>query len=56
MTRPFLLFRLDRRDGAGAELRDKRISFEGPKEVPYGMRQLWFSDPCGYQLCFRAPA
>jgi hypothetical protein len=27
-----------------------------PKVAPYGMRQLWFTDPDGYGLCFQYPA
>lgn len=41
-------------DGVAAALRSKEIAFEGPRDAPYGMRQLWFSDPDGYQLCFQA--
>lgn len=43
-------------DAAAAELSARGIAFEGPKTAPYGMRQLWFSDPDGYQLCFQARA
>ena len=41
-------------DGAAAALLAKGVSLEGPRNAPYGMRQLWFSDPDGYQLCFQA--
>ncbi|HJV43841.1 VOC family protein [Caulobacter sp.] len=27
-----------------------------PRVAPYGMKQLWLTDPDGYQLCFQAPA
>jgi len=26
-----------------------------PKVAPYGMRQLYFSDPDGYLICFQHP-
>ena len=42
-------------DGVATALRSKGIAFEGPRDATYGMRQLWFSDPDGYQLCFQAP-
>jgi catechol 2,3-dioxygenase-like lactoylglutathione lyase family enzyme len=42
-------------DGVAAELRASGIDFEGPRDAPYGMRQLWLNDPDGYQLCFQAP-
>jgi catechol 2,3-dioxygenase-like lactoylglutathione lyase family enzyme len=42
-------------DGVAVELASKGVAFEGPRDAPYGMRQLWFSDPDGYQLCFQAP-
>lgn len=42
-------------DDVAASLESKGVAFEGPRDSPYGMRQLWFSDPDGYQLCFQAP-
>jgi catechol 2,3-dioxygenase-like lactoylglutathione lyase family enzyme len=42
-------------DGVAAALRSKGIKVEGPRDAPYGMRQLGLSDPDGYQLCFQAP-
>lgn len=41
-------------DGVAEALRSKGVAFEGPRDAPYGMRQLWLSDPDGYQLCFQA--
>ena len=43
-------------DAAAAELRAKGIAFEGPRIASYGMKQLWFHDPDGYQLCFQTKA
>lgn len=43
-------------DAAAAHLRAMGIEADGPKTAPYGMRQLWVSDPDGYQLCFQMRA
>ena len=32
------------------------IAAERPKIAPYGMKQLYFSDPDGYSVCFQSPA
>jgi glyoxylase I family protein len=40
-------------DGAYAELRAKGITAREPKVAPYGMKQLYLSDPDGYLLCFQ---
>ena len=40
-------------DGAYAFLRAKGIASEAPKTAPYGMRQLYFSDPDGYGICLQ---
>lgn len=42
-------------DCVAAELRANGVDFEGPRDAPYGMRQLWLNDSDGYQLCFQAP-
>lgn len=42
-------------DAMAAVLRANEVGFEGPRDASYGMRQLWFPDPDGYQLCFQAP-
>ena len=34
-------------------LRSKGVSVEPPKVAPYGMRQLYLTDPDGYGLCFQ---
>jgi glyoxylase I family protein len=43
-------------DGAYEELRGKGVEMKPPKTAPYGMRQLYVTDPDGYVLCFQAPA
>jgi len=40
-------------DRAWEELRAKGISVQPPKVAPYGMKQIGFSDPDGYGLCFQ---
>lgn len=40
-------------DAAYEHIRAKGIKTEPPKVAPYGMQQLYFSDPDGYQLCFQ---
>jgi glyoxylase I family protein len=39
-------------DGAYAQLR-ARLNVEEPKVTPYGMKQLYLTDPDGYLLCFQ---
>jgi uncharacterized glyoxalase superfamily protein PhnB len=41
-------------DAVFAALRAK-IAIDPPKDAPYGMRQLYLSDPDGYGICFQAP-
>jgi len=43
-------------DGAYNQLRAKGLNVKEPKVAPYGMRQLYVSDPDGYNLCFQWPA
>ena len=43
-------------DAAYEALRAKGLEMEAPKTAPYGMRQLYVTDPDGYQLCFQARA
>ena len=43
-------------DGAYAHLREKGISTKEPRIAPYGMKQLYLTDPDGYLLCFQWPA
>jgi glyoxylase I family protein len=43
-------------DAAYQHLRAHGLNVNEPKVAPYGMRQLWFTDPDGYGLCFQHPA
>jgi len=43
-------------DAACAALREKGLVLKDPKTAPYGMRQLYFHDPDGYNICFQHPA
>jgi catechol 2,3-dioxygenase-like lactoylglutathione lyase family enzyme len=40
-------------DAAYRHLKSKGIAVEAPTVAPYGMKQLYVSDPDGYQLCFQ---
>jgi glyoxylase I family protein len=40
-------------EGAYAHLREKGIKAKEPKIAPYGMKQLYLTDPDGYLLCFQ---
>ena len=40
-------------DGAYAYLRGKGVELDPPAIAPYGMKQLYLSDPDGYVLCFQ---
>jgi glyoxylase I family protein len=40
-------------ESAYIELRSKGVSLEPPKVAPYGMKQLYLTDPDGYGLCFQ---
>lgn len=42
-------------DGMYAYLRAKGITAEPPKVAPYGMKQLYVSDPDGFNVCFQWP-
>jgi len=42
-------------DAAYQQLRAHGIDLKEPKVTPYGMKQLWFTDPDGYGLCFQRP-
>ena len=42
-------------DDAYAYLREKGVRVSPPKVAPYGMRQLYVTDPDGYVLCFQCP-
>jgi catechol 2,3-dioxygenase-like lactoylglutathione lyase family enzyme len=43
-------------DGAYDYLRSKGVEAKKPHVAPYGMKQLYFEDPDGYELCFQRPA
>lgn len=43
-------------EGAYAYLVAKGVNAEPPKVAPYGMKQLYVTDPDGYVLCFQWPA
>jgi len=43
-------------DKAYRELRAQGLDIEEPKVAPYGMKQLYLTDPDGFQLCFQRPA
>ena len=43
-------------DAAYEYLRSKCIELDPPKVAPYGMKQLYLSDPDNYNLCFQCPA
>jgi len=43
-------------DKAYRELRALGLDLKEPRIAPYGMKQLYLSDPDGYQLCFQWPA
>jgi catechol 2,3-dioxygenase-like lactoylglutathione lyase family enzyme len=40
-------------DVAYAFLRARGVAAKEPKVAPYGMKQLYISDPDGYSLCFQ---
>lgn len=42
-------------DTAYEYLRSKGVACEPPKVAPYGMKQLYVSDPDNYGLCFQCP-
>jgi catechol 2,3-dioxygenase-like lactoylglutathione lyase family enzyme len=43
-------------DGAYAHVVAKGVAADPPKVAPYGMKQLYVTDPDGYVLCFQWPA
>lgn len=40
-------------DAAYEYLRSQGVELDPPKIAPYGMKQLYFHDPDGYNLCFQ---
>ena len=51
-----LFFRCPDVDAAYRHLRAHDVDVKEPKVAPYGMKQLYVSDPDGYGLCFQWPA
>ena len=43
-------------DAALAHLRRRGMAVGPPVVREYGMKQLWFTDPDGFRLCFQWPA
>jgi len=43
-------------DNAYAHLVSKGVKADPPRVAPYGMKQLYITDPDGYVLCFQWPA
>jgi glyoxylase I family protein len=43
-------------DAAYRHLQSHGVDVKEPKVAPYGMKQLYVSDPDGYLLCFQWPA
>jgi glyoxylase I family protein len=43
-------------DEAYRQLRQVGLAVKEPKIAPYGMKELYVSDPDGYNLCFQWPA
>ena len=50
-----LYFRCPDVDAAYRHLRGKGVDVKEPKVAPYGMKQLYVTDPDGYCLCFQWP-
>ena len=42
-------------DAAYAHLKANGVTAQEPSTAPYGMRQLYFEDPDGFNLCFQHP-
>jgi catechol 2,3-dioxygenase-like lactoylglutathione lyase family enzyme len=51
-----LFFGCEDLDSAYTHLRARGVEARAPYVAPYGMRQLWLSDPDGYSICFQWPA
>ena len=48
-----IYFGCDNIDGVYQDLLSKGMEPAPPTVAPYGMKQLYFQDPDGYQLCFQ---
>lgn len=42
-------------DGTYRYLTERGLQMQPPTNAPYGMRQLYFTDPDGFNLCFQWP-
>ena len=42
-------------DAAYAYLSERGVAAKPPKVAPYGMNQLYFKDPDGYEICLQHP-
>jgi uncharacterized glyoxalase superfamily protein PhnB len=42
-------------DGMYTHLRANGCAVEAPKVAPYGMKQLYVTDPDGFNVCFQWP-
>ena len=42
-------------DAAHRYLKESGLNVESPHNAPYGMRQMYFMDPDGFNLCFQWP-
>ena len=51
-----LFFGCEDLDAAYQHLHAQGVKLDKPKVAPYGMKQLSFTDPDGYGLCFQWPA
>jgi glyoxylase I family protein len=51
-----LYFGCEDLDAAYKHLCAHSVTAQEPRVAPYGMRQLYFTDPDGYSLCFQWPA
>jgi len=51
----YLYFSVPDVDAVYQELRTSITGLQPPTTAPYGMRQLYLTDPDGYSLCFQAP-
>ena len=50
-----LFFRCPDVDAAYEYLKERGVNLKPPSNAPYGMRQLYFKDPDGFNLCFQWP-
>jgi glyoxylase I family protein len=51
-----LFFGCEDVDVAYAALRDRGVKTKAPVVTGYGMKQLYFKDPDGYEICLQHPA